>query len=176
MGTEDDAKKNHRDWMKGDGDGLRMKRARTLFIIAMGLSVALAGCGGGPATSAAANKPAAWTLVWSDEFNGANGSLPDPSKWTYDIGGNGWGNNELECYTNRAVNASIKDGSLVITELKETYTGKDGVTRKYTSARLKTQELFEQTQGRFEARIKLPYGQGLWPAYWMLGNNIDQVG
>ena len=176
MGTEDDAKKNHRDWMKGDGDGLRMKRARTLFIIAMGLSVALAGCGGGPATSAAANKPAAWTLVWSDEFNGANGSLPDPSKWTYDIGGDGWGNNELEYYTNRAVNASIKDGSLVITELTETYTGKDGVTRKYTSARLKTQELFEQTQGRFEARIKLPYGQGLWPAYWMLGNNIDQVG
>jgi beta-glucanase (GH16 family) len=124
----------------------------------------------------ATSKPAAWTLVWSDEFNGANGTLPDPKNWTYDIGGNGWGNDELEYYTNRPVNASIQNGNLVIQALKEAYTGTDGVTRNYTSARLKTQGLIQQTQGRFEARIKLPAGQGMWPAFWMLGNNIDQVG
>jgi beta-glucanase (GH16 family) len=152
-----------------------MKRGRPLVLIAMGLSLPLAGCGGASPSSAARN-PAPWTLVWSDEFNGANGSLPDATKWTYETGGNGWGNNELEYYANRAVNASIQDGNLVVTALKETYTGTDGVTRNYTSARLKTQGLFAQTQGRFEARIKIPYGQGLWPAFWMLGNNIDQVG
>ncbi len=148
-------------------------RLAALLLVLAGLS--LARCGGGSGTSAA-TKPAAWTLVWSDEFNTANGSLPDPTKWTYDVGGNGWGNNELEYYTNRAVNASIQNGNLAITALKETYTGPDNVTRNYTSARLKTQGLFNQTQGRFEARIKLPAGQGMWPAFWMLGNNIDAVG
>jgi beta-glucanase (GH16 family) len=117
------------------------------------------------------------TLVWSDEFNGADGSSPDASKWTYDtgVGGNGWGNNELETYTNRTQNAHIKSGNLVITARKETYAGTDGVTRNYTSARLKTQGLFNQAYGRFEARIKIPAGQGMWPAFWMLGNNITSV-
>jgi beta-glucanase (GH16 family) len=115
---------------------------------------------------------ALWTLVWSDEFYGANASVPDPTKWRHDVGGNGWGNNELEYYTNRTENAYLQDGQLVIHALKETYKGPDGVTRHYTSARLKTQGLFQQTYGRFEARIKIPYGQGLWPAYWMLGSNI----
>jgi beta-glucanase (GH16 family) len=117
-----------------------------------------------------------YALVWSDEFNGADGSSPDPSKWTYDTGGKGWGNNELETYTNRTQNAQIKSGNLVITALKETYTGPDGVTRAYTSARLKTKGLFSQPYGRFEARIKIPAGQGIWPAFWMLGNNITSVG
>src|SRR6266581_4736995 len=100
----------------------------------------LLSCGGGatlqppPATG--------FKLVWSDEFNGADGSSPDASKWTYDIGGNGWGNNELEYYTNRTQNAQIKGGNLVITAQQEAYTGADGVTRNYTSARLKTQGLF----------------------------------
>jgi beta-glucanase (GH16 family) len=89
---------------------------------------------------------------------------------------NGWGNNELEYYTNRTQNAHLQGGNLVITALAENFTGSDGVTRDYTSARLKTQGKFSQTYGRFEARIKIPYGQGLWPAFWMLGSNIDQIG
>lgn len=117
-----------------------------------------------------------WTLAWSDEFNGPDGSAPDRAKWTYDTGGNGWGNKELEYYTNRPQNARMEKGNLVITALEEKYTGKDGVTRDYTSARLKTQGLFAQAYGRFEARIKLPAGQGMWPAFWMLGEDIGTVG
>lgn len=117
-----------------------------------------------------------WTLSWSDEFNGPDGSAPDSSKWTYDVGGKGWGNHELECYTNRLQNAQIKGGNLVITAVKENFTCPDGVSSKYTSARLKTQGLFTQAYGRFEARIKIPAGQGMWPAFWMLGNNITSVG
>jgi beta-glucanase (GH16 family) len=119
--------------------------------------------------------PASYTLSWSDEFTGPDGSSPDSSKWAYDIGGNGWGNDELEYYTNRAQNVQLKGGNLVIAAQKETYTGADGVTRNYTSARLKTQALFSQAYGRFEARIKIPAGQGLWPAFWMLGSNIGSV-
>ncbi len=117
-----------------------------------------------------------FTLSWSDEFNGADGSLPDSTKWAYDIGGGGWGNQELETYTNRAVNAQIKGGNLVISAQKETFTGTDGITRDYTSARLKTQGLFSQAYGRFEARIKIPAGPGMWPAFWMLGNDINSNG
>jgi TonB family protein len=117
-----------------------------------------------------------WALVWSDEFNGPNGSPPDPAKWTLETGGNGWGNNELEYYTDRPQNAYQQDGNLVIKVLAEKYTGADGVTRNYTSARLKTQAKFTQTQGRFEARIKIPRGQGIWPAFWMLGADIGSVG
>jgi len=117
-----------------------------------------------------------YTLVWSDEFDGKNGSSPDPSKWTYDIGGNGWGNHELEYYTNRRENARVQDGKLAITARKEPFIGRDGATFDYTSARLKTQGLFSQAYGRFEARIKLPAGQGIWPAFWMLGDNIASAG
>ena len=111
-----------------------------------------------------------YTLVWSDEFDA--GTAPDAGKWTYDIGGDGWGNHELEYYTKRPENVRIEGGNLVITARRESYAGADGVTRNYTSARLKTQGLFSQTYGRFEARIKLPAGQGIWPAFWMLGENI----
>ena len=117
-----------------------------------------------------------WILVWSDEFNRPDGSLADPRKWTFETGGNGFGNNELEYYTKRSKNAAIRGGKLAIRAIEEKYTGVDGVTRQYTSARLKTQTKFSQAYGRFEARIKLPRGQGLWPAFWMLGNDIDQVG
>lgn len=120
--------------------------------------------------------PARWRLVWSDEFSGPDGALPDPKKWTYDIGGKGWGNQELESYTKRPANARIEKGNLVITALSENYTGADGVTREYTSARLKTQGLFSQAYGRIEARIKIPEGQGMWPAFWMLGEDITSVG
>jgi len=117
-----------------------------------------------------------WNLVWSDEFNGTNGSAIDTSKWSFDIGGNGWGNNELQTYTNRTDNAFIANGSLVIKTLKETFTGPDNIPRNYTSARLLTRDKFSQTYGRFEARMKLPFGQGIWPAFWMLGDNIGTAG
>jgi beta-glucanase (GH16 family) len=117
-----------------------------------------------------------WTLAWSDEFKGPDGSSPDAKKWTYDIGGKGWGNHELESYTDRPENAHIEKGNLVITAQKESFAGSDGVTRDYTSARLKTQNLFTQTYGRFEARIKIPEGQGIWPAFWMLGEDIPTAG
>src|SRR6267143_4658602 len=120
--------------------------------------------------------PKGYTLVWSDEFNGKNGSLPDASKWTYDIGGSGWGNHELEYYTNRRENERIKDGKLVIMARQEAYAGPDGTKFNYTSARLKTQGLFSQAYGRFEARIKLPAGQGMWPAFWALGDNFGSAG
>src|SRR5262245_23466340 len=109
---------------------------------------------------------AGWTLTWSDEFNEPNGSGVNPQKWTMETGGWGWGNNELEYYTNRLQNAFLENGSLVIKAINETYTGTDSVTRNYTSARLKTQDKFAQAYGRFEARMKIPYGQGIWPAFW----------
>jgi beta-glucanase (GH16 family) len=109
-------------------------------------------------------------LVWSDEFNLPDGSAPDPDKWSYDIGGNGWGNNELEYYTSRTNNARIEDGKLVIEARQETF-GR----RNITSARLLTKGKESWTYGRFEARIKIPRGQGIWPAFWMLGTNISVV-
>jgi beta-glucanase (GH16 family) len=117
-----------------------------------------------------------WKLVWNDEFNGANGSLPDPDNWSFTTGGNGWGNNELEYYTARAVNAHQQDGHLIISANRESFTGADGVKRDFTSARLKTAGRFSQAYGRFEARLKLPMGQGLWPAFWLLGDDISRIG
>jgi beta-glucanase (GH16 family) len=116
-----------------------------------------------------------WRLVWSDEFNGPDNAPIDGSKWTAQVGGNGWGNQELEYYTNRRDNAYQLHGSLVIKTIKETYTGADKVTRDYTSARLTTGTKFSATYGRFEARIRIPYGQGLWPAFWLLGYDIDST-
>ena len=120
--------------------------------------------------------PKGYVLAWSDEFNGKNGSLPDHTKWTYDLGGNGWGNHELEYYTSRTENADIEHGKLVITARREDLTSPEGQKFLYTSARLKTQGLFAQTYGRFEARIKIPAGQGIWPAFWMLGDTIANDG
>jgi beta-glucanase (GH16 family) len=152
------------------------QRFYSLSGLATAWILALAACGGssGARTMASVNPPQ-WQLVWSDEFNGANGSSPDPANWTYDIGGGGWGNDELESYTNRPVNVHVQDGNLVITALEENYIGPDGITCPYTSARIKTQGLFSQAFGKFEARIRVPYGQGMWPAFWMLGSNFGQV-
>jgi beta-glucanase (GH16 family) len=147
------------------------------------LTVALLGVLAGNACGSSATEPAisaspktSGVLTWSDEFNGTGGSAPDPAKWVSETGGGGWGNNELEYYTSRPQNAHQDKGNLIIEAEKETYTGPDKVTRDYTSARLKTAGLFTQTYGRFEARIKIPYGQGIWPAFWMLGNDISSVG
>lgn len=118
-----------------------------------------------------------WTLTWSDEFDGPDGSAVDPTKWTHDVGGGGWGNQEREYYTDGAQNAVQQGGSLVITATPQGAAQQTCWygTCRYTSARLKTEGLFAQQYGRFEARAKMPYGKGLWPAFWMLGANIAQV-
>lgn len=120
--------------------------------------------------------PAGWLLSWSDEFYGPDGSVPDPAKWAFEVGGSGFGNKELETYTSRPVNAAQRGGNLVITARKEDLAGPDGVARQYTSARIRTQGHFAQAYGRFEARMKLPAAKGIWPAFWLLGNDIDTLG
>lgn len=118
-----------------------------------------------------------YTLTWSDEFNDPDGTPPNPAYWNYDIGGSGWGNQELEYYTNSPANAQQKGGYLVITATPDgasNYQCWYG-TCQYTSARLTTQGIFSQAYGRFETRAQMPFGQGLWPAIWMLGSNIDTV-
>ena len=130
------------------------------------------GTGGG--STATDGGPPGWSLVWSDEFNGPDGSGIDTTKWTAQTGGDGWGNQEREYYTGDLANAQIQGGSLVITA---TTAGAAAHTCwygqcQYTSARLQTLGHFDQAYGRFEARIKIPRGQGLWPAFWMLGNDI----
>jgi beta-glucanase (GH16 family) len=107
-------------------------------------------------------------LVMSDEFN-VDGA-PNPSLWSYNIGtgNNGWGNSEEQYYTNRPENIKVENGVLKITARREQYMGKS-----YTSARILTKGKFETKYGRLEARIKLPRGKGLWPAFWMLGSNSD---
>src|SRR6516165_8706647 len=136
-------------------------------------------CGGQAPQSLNTTPPSTsptYQLVWSDEFSGPDGSAPDATKWAIQTGGNGWGNHELEYYTTRPQNVQVQSGNLVITAVKEDYTGPDGVSQHYTSARMQTKGLFSQQYGRFEARIKIPKGQGMWPAFWMLGNNIDTAG
>lgn len=145
----------------------------------------LVACGSSPRETAAAPAPSPaptpsrageWRLVWSDEFAAADGTAPDPSRWVHDLGGGGWGNHELQTYTDRRENAVIRDGMLVIRAVRERFTGTDGIAREYTSARLKTLGRFTQTYGRFEARLRLPRGQGIWPAFWMLGEDIGAAG
>lgn len=108
------------------------------------------------------------TPVFEDNFT-ANGN-PDPAKWGYDIGGSGWGNNELQFYTNRSDNAVVSGGTLKIIAKKENYSGS-----AYTSARLLTKDKFSFKYGKIEVRAKLPTGVGTWPAIWMLGSNINTV-
>jgi beta-glucanase (GH16 family) len=111
-----------------------------------------------------------WKLLWSDEFNGALHASPDPSKWTYDLGDGGWGNHEPEIYTSKVENVSQDgQGHLVIRAIKT-------VRGKFTSARIKTQGKFTVQYGKISARMKIPRGQGMWPAFWMLGADIDSRG
>ena len=117
-----------------------------------------------------------WSLVWNDEFNGPDGSMPDPNKWRILQDGSGFGNQELEYYTNLPANLHIEGGKLVITARRQPFKGPDGIERDYTSARLETAGHFQQKYGRFEARIKLPGGQGIWPAFWMLGSDFPSAG
>ncbi len=110
-----------------------------------------------------------YALVWADEFDDNELNL---NKWSYDLGQGdwGWGNNELQFYTNNAANINVDTGYLHIIAKSQSFAGAN-----YTSARIKTKDLYEFTYGKVEARIKIPYGQGFWPAFWMLGANIDDV-
>jgi beta-glucanase (GH16 family) len=116
-------------------------------------------------------------LVWQDEFDGPNGSEPDPTKWKAEIGGTGWGNRERQLYTAPPKNAALQDGMLAITARSE----RPGAicwygNCQYTSARLVTEGRFTQRYGRIEARIKVPTGQGIWSAFWLLGDDYRRVG
>lgn len=103
-----------------------------------------------------------WRLVWADEFNYTG--LPDPAKWGYDVGGHGWGNKELQYYTDkRKENARVENGSLIIEARRDAWEG-----HEYTSARLVSKGKGDWTYGRFEVKAKLPSGRGTWPAVWML--------
>jgi beta-glucanase (GH16 family) len=127
------------------------------------ISISFASCSQDDSTTAPTNEIPeipGYTLVWNDEFNGTSIDL---TKWEYEVNGDGGGNNELQYYTNLPENSFIENGSLVIEALKQNYLGKE-----YTSARLRTYKKGDWTYGRFEIRAKLPYGQGLWPAIWML--------
>jgi beta-glucanase (GH16 family) len=134
---------------------------------------------GGTATAAAATtaltgrspaSAATDTLLAADEFDGPAGSAPNPGIWRFDLGGGGWGNHELQTYTDSRRNAALDGaGNLVITARREA----DG---SYTSARLKSEGTYAAQYGRIEARIRIPRGQGIWPAFWMLGADIGTVG
>lgn len=136
-----------------------------LLLLVCGAAVTLLSC-----TPAGPEDPV-WSLVWQDEFDGHAGQMPDSTKWTYDIGTD-WGNAQLEYDTDRPENVSLDgEGNLAIIARKESYEG-----RAYTSARILTRGKYETAYGKIEARIQLPWGQGIWPAFWMLGNNFSSVG
>ena len=121
-------------------------------------------------TSIEKGKEAKWKRTWSDEFNYSG--LPDSSKWGYDVGGHGWGNNELQFYTKADTsNAIVANGILKIIARKQIIENK-----QYTSARLLTKDKAEFKYGKIEVRAKLPAGKGTWSAIWMLGSNVSKVG
>ncbi len=146
-----------------------MNSQKTFFRIPVSLlllifSLSMVGC-------TSEDEGTAWQLVWSDEFEGAEGSAINESNWNFDIGDGtdsglpGWGNNELQYYTDSTRNVALDgEGNLVITAYEESFEGAN-----YTSARITTEGKQELTYGRVEARLKTPYSQGLWPAFWLLG-------
>ena len=157
MGEEPMSKLPHRFGRQVLGESLRVRGAARLglwVLVVLAFSLRL--------------RAQNWVLVWSDEFDGPAGSGPDPNNWTYDIG-TGFGTGEIEHMTDSRDNSYLDgNGNLVIKAIKE-------AGGRITSARIKTKALFEIQYGKIEARIQLPYSQGMWPAFWMLGNNIDTV-
>ena len=137
---------------------------RLLLVLSALVALAAGGC-----SSVAGTEEI--VLVWSDEFDGPAGQSPDSANWTFDIGTD-WGNAQLEYDTDRPENVSLDGlGRLAITAREESYQGRD-----YTSGRINTSGKYQRTRGRFEARIKLPVGQGIWPAFWLLGADFGTVG
>jgi beta-glucanase (GH16 family) len=153
------------------------KRFSRLVVIAALVSAATAPVVATPASGA--SDVAIQATTFDDEFNGPAGSAVDGSKWNLETGNNGGNNNERQFYTNRTSNASMDgQGHLVITARKENPSNFNCWYGRcqYTSARLNTSGKFSQTFGHVEARLKMPTGQGMWPAFWMLGTNINSVG
>lgn len=144
---------------------------KTILLAAVLFSASFAGCTKKDSVSAnndSTHNIPGYTLVWSDEFDG---TLVDPLKWSYEVNGNGGGNNELQYYTDFSENSFIENGSLVIQALKKNYMNKE-----YTSARLRTLNKGDWKYGRFDIRAKLPYGRCLWPAIWMLPSDWEYGG
>ncbi|HEY3412095.1 MAG TPA: family 16 glycosylhydrolase [Armatimonadota bacterium] len=125
---------------------------------------------------AVAAPPAGYTLSWAEEFNGAVGSKPDATRWNYDLGGGGWGNSELETYVSDATHAQIVDDPAAGDSRALQIQATKDAQGNYTSARLLTKGKVSAQYGYIEGRIKIPYGQGVWPAFWMLGTDIGTVG
>ncbi len=115
-------------------------------------------------------------LVWSDEFDGPAGAPPDPDSWVHDVGGDGWGNAELQHYTDATENASTDGHGHLVIRAVRTGAGSAEGSAGYTSARITTLRRFEATYGRVEVRAQLPGGAGTWPAFWMLGADLPDVG
>jgi beta-glucanase (GH16 family) len=123
--------------------------------------------------------PSEWSLVWSDEFDGAAGSRVDAAVWRPEVGGHGWGNSELQYYTDSVENAAL-DGAgnlaIVARHIEPHRRDRRFSGCPYTSARLISKDRFAFSYGLVQARMRVPSGRGLWPAFWMLGQNIDHVG
>ena len=120
-----------------------------------------------------------WKLSWSDEFDGGKGSTVDPGKWTFETGGSGFGNEELQFYTNTNANCYLDGEGHLVLVAREELSGSKSCWYgpcEFTSARIITRGKFAQAYGRFEARIKIPRGQGVWPAFWLLGANCKRKG
>lgn len=159
---------------------MNFARKSTVMIL-LGLSLLLGACSAFNSPAAPTQTPApptptpapaiedsGWELVWADEFEG---DTLNQENWLFDTGAGGWGNNEWQFYTERPENLRLEDGYLVIEAREEDYRGSD-----YTSARIKTQALQSWTYGRVEARLELPTGQGVWSAFWMLGEDFPTKG
>lgn len=163
----------------------RLLKIILLGIVALLAFYPLAGCtslqnksGATPTLSSTPESKVPRKLVWSDEFDGPKGAPPDPSKWTVDVGGSGWGNNQLDYDTNNQNASQDGQGNLVI-EARKTNSSEFRCWYgpcQYTSARITTNGHFSFTYGRLEARIKIPYGQGIWSAFWLFGDNCPTVG
>ena len=158
-----------------------MRQNRLVWMTVALIALGCCGLQGTAQSSKPLGERTGWRLTFQDEFSQAYGAAVDETKWAFDTGGNGWGNEELQYYTNTRRNA-IMDGSgrLMIrarAEPKDTpLTCAFGQSCQYSSARLVTKGIFAQTYGRFEARMRVPSGQGLWPAFWMLGTSIKETG
>lgn len=145
----------------------------TFFLLLTVLVFGGAGC----ALSVDAPASPRWELTFAEEGQGDANSAPSAARWAHDLGGGGWGNKESQTYTDGNANAFYDgQGHLVIEARQETRTAPDGIERGYTSARLKTQGLFSQRYGKVTARLKIPRGQGVWPAFWMLGDSFATIG
>ena len=154
----------------------RPRTSRWTRILLCAAAAMLPVAGAQPAAVAA---PTAWNLVWSDDFTGAAGGAPDAGKWGFLTGGNGFGNQEREFYTAGRNNSFLDGGGNLVIEARKDDAAQHQCwygTCQFTSARLTSQGKFSQARGRFEARIKIPRGQGVWPAFWALGTNINTVG